>query len=146
MSMPFFLFKLLERGGREFESQAVDTKNFVRVSQLNLHNRNDSLQMLCLRSFSPCSVQFGKHFELALRSKPRCLRLPGSKITTPVPGWVEDWIIRPDSPEFGVAESFSTYSDSWIVWLRLGLVLRNGFLDVGSARSDDCGSRKLRLA
>src|SRR6516162_9075232 len=29
------------------------------LSQLNLHGRNDSLQTLCLRSFSRCSVQFG---------------------------------------------------------------------------------------
>ena len=31
-------------------------------------------------------------------------------------GWVEDWVIRPDSPGFGVAESFSTYAGTWIVW------------------------------
>src|SRR6516164_2541539 len=43
------------------------------LSQLNLHGRNDSLQTLCLRSFSRCSVQFGKDFELGLRFKPRSL-------------------------------------------------------------------------
>jgi hypothetical protein len=31
----------------------------------------------------------------------------GSKITAPVLGWVEDSVIRSDSPAVGVAESFS---------------------------------------
>ena len=48
-------------------------KTAFALSQLNLHGRNDSLQMLCLRSFSRCSVQFGKDFELALRFKRRSL-------------------------------------------------------------------------
>ena len=36
--------------------------------------------------------------------------------TTPVLGWLEDSVIRSDSPDFGVAESFSTCADIWIVW------------------------------
>jgi hypothetical protein len=43
------------------------------LRQLHLHGRNDSLQTLCLRSFSRCSAQFGKDFELGLRFKPRSL-------------------------------------------------------------------------
>src|SRR6266480_7424866 len=31
-----------------------------------------------------------------------------SKITTPVLGWLEDSVVRSDSPDFGVAEPFST--------------------------------------
>src|SRR6516162_9400161 len=37
---------------------------------------------------------------------PQC-SVPGkseSKTTTHVPGWIQDWVIRLDSPEFGVAE------------------------------------------
>ena len=48
-------------------------KTSFAMSQLNLHGRNDSLQTLCLRSFSRCSVQFGKGFELGPRFKPRSL-------------------------------------------------------------------------
>ena len=48
-------------------------KTSFAVSQLNLHGRSDILQTLCLRSFSCCSVQFGKDFELGLRFKPRSL-------------------------------------------------------------------------
>ena len=40
---------------------------------------------------------------------------PESKITTPVLGWLEDSVVRSDSPDFGVAESFSTCADTWIV-------------------------------
>ena len=43
------------------------SKNVFALSQLNLNGKNDSLQRLCLRSFSRCSVQFGKDFELGLR-------------------------------------------------------------------------------
>lgn len=43
-------------------------------------------------------------------------RLSESKITTPVLGWLEDSVIRSDSPAVGVAESFSTCVDIWIVW------------------------------
>src|SRR5437899_9420841 len=39
-----------------------------------------------------------------------------SKITAPVLGWLEDSVIRSDSRDFGVAESFSTCADIWIVW------------------------------
>jgi len=42
--------------------------------------------------------------------------LPESKITTLVLGWLEDSVIRSDSPAVGVAESFSTCADIWIVW------------------------------
>lgn len=31
-------------------------------------------------------------------------------------GWLQDSVIRSDSPDFGVAESFSTCADIWIVW------------------------------
>ena len=41
--------------------------------------------------------------------------ITGSKITTPVLGWVEDSVVRSDSPDFGVAESFSTCACTWIV-------------------------------
>ena len=44
---------------------------------------------------------------------------PGSKstrLTAPVLGWVEDSVIRSDSPDVGVAESFSRCADTWIVW------------------------------
>src|SRR5215469_14541580 len=46
-------------------------KTSFALSQLNLHGRNDSLQTLCLRSFSRCSLQFAKDFDLALRFKRR---------------------------------------------------------------------------
>src|SRR6266480_3314822 len=39
-----------------------------------------------------------------------------SKITTPVLGWRQDSVIRSDNRDFGVAESFSTCADIWIVW------------------------------
>src|ERR1700726_3681131 len=39
----------------------------------------------------------------------------GSKITTPVLGWVGDSVIRSDSPAVGVAESFSTCACTWTV-------------------------------
>src|SRR6266446_1826978 len=39
----------------------------------------------------------------------------GSKITTPVLGWLEDSVVRSGSPGFGVAESFSRCADTWIV-------------------------------
>src|SRR2546425_2510940 len=39
----------------------------------------------------------------------------GSKITTLVLGWVEDSVIRSDSPAVGAAESFSTFACTWIV-------------------------------
>jgi hypothetical protein len=39
-----------------------------------------------------------------------------SKITVPVLGWLEDSVIRSDSRDFEVAESFSTCADIWIVW------------------------------
>ncbi len=42
--------------------------------------------------------------------------LSESKITTPVLGWRQGSVIRSDSPDFGVAESFSTFADIWIVW------------------------------
>jgi hypothetical protein len=42
--------------------------------------------------------------------------LSESKITTPGLGWRQDSVIRSDSPDFGVAESFSTCADIWIVW------------------------------
>jgi len=48
-------------------------KTSFALSELNLLGRNVSLQTLCLRSFSRCSVHFGKDFELALRFKPRSL-------------------------------------------------------------------------
>ena len=44
------------------------------------------------------------------------LSFPESKITAPVLGWLEDWVIRSDNRDFGVAESFSTCADIWIVW------------------------------
>jgi len=34
-----------------------------------------------------------------------------SLVTTPVLGWLEDSVVRSDSPDFGVAESFSTRAD-----------------------------------
>ena len=40
----------------------------------------------------------------------------GSKITAPVLGWVEDSVIRSDSPDVGAGESFSTCVDRLIVW------------------------------
>ena len=43
-------------------------------------------------------------------------RLSESKITTPVPSWVQDWVVRPGSPGFGVGEPFSTCADTEIVW------------------------------
>jgi hypothetical protein len=43
------------------------------------------------------------------------LRYSESKITTPVLGWLEDSVVRSDSLDFGVAESFSTCADTWIV-------------------------------
>jgi hypothetical protein len=36
--------------------------------------------------------------------------------SAPVASWVEDWVIRPGSPDFVAAESFSTCADTWIVW------------------------------
>jgi len=39
-----------------------------------------------------------------------------SKITAPVLGWLEDSVVRSDNRDFGVAESFSTCADIWIVW------------------------------
>ena len=36
-------------------------------------------------------------------------------VTTPVLGWLEDSVVRSDSPDFGVAEPFSTCADTWIV-------------------------------
>ena len=64
------------RGGKkppsDFSRLSILKTSFA-LSQLNLHGRNDSLQTLCLRSFSRCSVQFGKDFELGLRFKPRSL-------------------------------------------------------------------------
>ena len=44
------------------------------------------------------------------------IRFPESKITTPVLGWRQDSVIRSDNRDFGVAESFSTCADIWIVW------------------------------
>jgi hypothetical protein len=41
---------------------------------------------------------------------------PGSKITPGVLGWVEDSVVRSDSRDFGVAESFLQCAFVWIVW------------------------------
>jgi len=48
-------------------------KTSLALSQLNLHGMSDSLQTLCFRSFSRCSVQFGKDFALGLQFKPSSL-------------------------------------------------------------------------
>jgi hypothetical protein len=54
--------------------------------------------------------------EPTLLGMPGYLNLPESKITTPALGWLEDSVIRSDTPAVGVAESFSTCPDIWIVW------------------------------
>src|SRR4029077_12559055 len=61
----------------------------------------------------------------------------GSKITALAVGWIESWVIRCDSRDSGVAESFSQCGFSLTDYCRLGPVLRNGLPGVGSARSGD---------
>src|SRR5438552_15454712 len=70
---------------------------------------------------------------------------PESKITTPVLGWLEDSVIRSDSPAVGVAESFSTCADIWIVWLLPGPVLRRELPYAGSTRpwTSENGKREI---
>jgi Transposase IS116/IS110/IS902 family len=52
-------------------------------------------------------------------------------------------VLRSDSRDFGVAESFLQCAFAWIVWWRLGRVLRNGLLGAGLARSGDTVDEQL---
>jgi hypothetical protein len=50
---------------------------------------------------------------------------------------VEDSVVRYDNRDFGVAESFVQCAFAWIVWWRLGPVLRNELPGAVSTRSVD---------